>query len=46
MSVIESVAEACKELKLSRNIVDNMQKIQEEDRCKFLLQLFQLEIQH
>ncbi|AEI15883.1 IstB domain protein ATP-binding protein [Flexistipes sinusarabici DSM 4947] len=46
MSVIESVAEACKELKLSRNIVDNMQKIQEEDRYKFLLQLFQLEIQH
>lgn len=46
MSVIESVAKACKELKLSRNIVENMQQIEAEDKYKFLLQLFQLEIQH
>lgn len=46
MSIIESIAGACKELKLSRNILNNMQKIEEKDRYQFILQLFEAEIHY
>ena len=46
MSVIEAVETACKELKLSKNIVNNMQKLKETDNQEFLLKLFQLEIKY
>jgi DNA replication protein DnaC len=46
MSIIEEVGKACRELKLGRNIIYNMQKIEETDKVAFLLKLFQLEIKH
>lgn len=46
MSTVEAIADACKELKLGKNIVANMGKIDEPDKGKFLLKLLQMEIEH
>jgi DNA replication protein DnaC len=46
MSTVELIASACKELKLGKSIVNNMSKIEESDREKFLLRLLEMEIQN
>ena len=46
MSTVEEIAAACKELKLGKNIVTNMRKIDEPDNEKFLLKLLKMEIAH
>jgi DNA replication protein DnaC len=46
MSTVELISAACKELKLGKGIVNNMSKIKESDREKFLLRLLEMEIQN
>jgi DNA replication protein DnaC len=45
-STVEMISAACRELKLGQGIVNNMSKIEERDREKFLLRLLEMEIKN
>ncbi|MCP4295911.1 MAG: ATP-binding protein, partial [Proteobacteria bacterium] len=44
--MISEVADCCKGLRLSHNIVDMAEKIEAETHVDFLVQLFRSELQH
>ncbi len=46
MAIIEQIALSCKKLRLSRNIVENLEAIEAKGNKEFLLELFNMEIEY
>jgi DNA replication protein DnaC len=46
MPIIEEIALSCKKLRLSRNIIENLEVIEAKDNKEFLLELFNMEIEY